>query len=489
MGFINSSYDPEKSHNTWDIQLFGKTPDQNRAGNIKLEPPYWPSLTQTIIPYIPSILFFPNFLFEFPERIYLNPDLNDEVSNFYRVLLQDLLDSLENGTNVEAHILERAKSGSANDKRNLDGLLLEMSREVSSAIFSAWDKMFHQKMTRKRVVISCQQDESKGFFINFQLEDNDGFYEIRERSLGFRWFFVFLLLTHYRASRKHGPSEVLFLFDEPASNLHQTAQQQLLRSFEALSQGCHIIYTTHSHHMINPCWLESTFVVKNEGLDYGKDAMEYSAKKTNISVTKYRQFVTKHPDQTNYFKPILDVLEYRPSSLENVPNVVMTEGKTDYYLLSLLAKSIGEESGIYFLPGGGAGSLDCPIQLYLAWVRTFVVLLDADGEGEKQRSRYIDKFGVILTDRVFLLSEVLNDSSIRVGESLLTAGERLSIQQQAYSAEPKYKKVIFHRAVQEILMAGATVTLSESSTERVRKLIEAFREQLSKQEGKKVSNH
>jgi len=480
--FANSRYDPKESTNLWLIKVIGKMPNQRNLQNL-VKGPSWPVVYNTMLPFIPSILFFPNFLFEFPERIYLDPATQGEVSKFYRVLLQDILDSLCNDTDVETHILERAQSGTPNDRQNLDGLLLEMSRHVTDAIFSAWDKMFHQRMTQKRVVISCEQDDKNKYYINFRLEDNDGFYQIRERSLGFRWFFVFLLLTHYRARRKRGSSDVLFLFDEPASNLHQTAQKQLLHSFDGLSKGCHIIYTTHSHHMINPSWLESTFVVKNKGLEYGKDAIEYSAKKTDITVTKYREFASKHPDQTNYFKPILDVLEYSPSSLENVPNVVMVEGKTDYYLLTLLARTIGEESGLYFLPGNGAGSLDCPIQLYSGWARSFIVLLDADEEGEKQRTRYIDKFGLIMSDRIFLLSKVLNDSSIRGCETLLRPEERISLQQQAYPDERKYKKDHFHRAAQEILVAGGTVTLSEPTIERVRTLIEALREHLSKQEG------
>ena len=51
---------------------------------------------------------------------------------------------------------------------------------------------------------------------------------------------------------------MLFLFDEPASNLHPTAQAALLASLEKLSENAVVIYTTHSHHLINPLWLETT---------------------------------------------------------------------------------------------------------------------------------------------------------------------------------------------------------------------------------------
>jgi len=72
----------------------------------------------------------------------------------------------------------------------------------------------------------------------------------------------------------------LFLLDEPASNLHSTAQAQLLKSFEKLPS---LIYTTHSHHMINPKWLEGTYVVKNEGLNYGENDDRTVQKRLNIN--------------------------------------------------------------------------------------------------------------------------------------------------------------------------------------------------------------
>ena len=55
--------------------------------------------------------------------------------------------------------------------------------------------------------------------------------DIGEQSLGFRWFFVYRLLTEYRRERTES-SGVLFLFDEAASNLHSAAQSLLLESFD-----------------------------------------------------------------------------------------------------------------------------------------------------------------------------------------------------------------------------------------------------------------
>lgn len=60
---------------------------------------------------------------------------------------------------------------------------------------------------------------------------------------------------------------------------------------------------------------------------------DFSAERTDIHITPYRQFASQHPDQSHFFQPILDVLDYAPSALELVPDAVMVEGKSDYYFL------------------------------------------------------------------------------------------------------------------------------------------------------------
>jgi hypothetical protein len=425
------------------------------------------------MPLLPSILYFPNFLFDFPDRIYLeDTGTQDAFHSFYRLVLQDVLDSLANGTSIETHLLARAKSGNRNDRNNLEGLLLQMSRHITKTVFDAWNKMFHTRIGDKKIVLECDCDEKGRHFVEVKLEDSDGYYLISERSLGFRWFFVFLLLTQYRGCRKGGPQNVLFLFDEPASNLHATAQAQLLESFGRLAQQCSIIYTTHSHHLINPDWLEGTFVVRNEGLDYDAETTDYSARKTNITVTPYRQFVVAHPDQTSFYKPILDVLEYSPSRLDPLADVVMLEGKTDFYILRLvqgLLRSPAE--ALNFLPGMGSGGLDTAIKLYVAWGRQFLVLLDSDEEGNKQKKRYLESFGPIVTARVITLEDIDPGWRLSKMEGLFTDDDRLAVQRLVFPSESRINKKHFNRAIQELLLTERKVSLSEETKTNFLKLL------------------
>jgi hypothetical protein len=136
--------------------------------------------------------------------------------------------------------------------------------------------------------------------------------------------------------------------------------------------------------------------VKNDAIDYENEE-EYDSKQTIITIYKYRDFVSKFPSQTSYFQPILEILDYAPSNLEFVPNVLITEGKNDFYTLNYFQHNM--EHGIppiSIIPGISATNLENLISLYLGWGRDFIVLLDSDKEGIKQKDRYLDLFGIYL---------------------------------------------------------------------------------------------
>lgn len=427
----------------------------------------WVELAKFTRKLVPSILYFPTFLFDFPDKIYLEDGEGvDEKSKFYRQVLQDILDATNTGADLKTHVLDRAKSGDPGDKKNLDSLLLEMGRNVTQTVFAAWTKTFKTSISQRNVRFIFDIDSGGRVYIQLLLEDLDGFYLLNERSLGFRWFFVFLLFTHYRGFRQGSSKNVLFLLDEPASNLHASAQAQLLNSFDVISQRCMILYTTHSHHMIDPRHLDATYVVRNEGLAYDSTDDGYSAKRTNITAARYRKFAATHPDQTNYYKPVLDVLDYQPSHLEMVPQVVMIEGKTDFYLLKYFSDVVLETSSAKkrnFLPGTGAGNLDQSIRLYLGWGREFIALLDGDNEGKKQKGRYDEEFGLLCSSRTFTLDDASSTWKGKALESLVSTDDRVLIQKHSYPDTTKYQKNHFHRAIQEALMNRYVIPISQDT--------------------------
>ncbi len=125
---------------------------------------------------LPPIWYFPHFLFDFPDKFYIEPHADEtEPNRFYRALFQDLLDALGKNLDVQTHIVERFRSEKTSDKDNLRQVFLEASRHVTSTVVASWDKIFRDKpLDDKRVIIDIGQDEQsetpKGIWVKFGIE-------------------------------------------------------------------------------------------------------------------------------------------------------------------------------------------------------------------------------------------------------------------------------------------------------------------------------
>ncbi len=160
-----------------------------------------------------------------------------------------------------------------------------------------------------------------------------------------------------------------------------------------------ILYSTHSHYLIEPRWLEGAFIVFNDAVDYERDLAKEADNRpidTNIHVQRYRDFVGQHPDKLTYFQPILDKLDYVPGKLDFVDHMVFVEGKIDFYILEYFRVQLGDKQKFRFMPSSGANDLGPLISLYLGWGRNFLVLLDDDKAGRNAKDRY--KSDWFLTD-------------------------------------------------------------------------------------------
>jgi hypothetical protein len=477
--------------------------------------PKWQMLAKFLRSRLPTIWYFPNFLFDFPDKIYVEGRESEPESNrFYRALFQDVLDALDRSLTVERHVVSRYRSGKSADRENLDHVLLDAGRHVTRTVVSSWNSLFADRpMSEKRVVIDIGEDEpdedavedsppddaplvegapvgrtasaptssKPRLWVRFRLEDADGLFSVHQRSLGFRWFFVYLMLTTYRGRGMQMERDIVFLFDEPASNLHPKAQSALLASLRELSSEAMIIYTTHSHHLVEPTWLGTTYVVANVGLDAEAVSADFTAQRTDIRVTPYRRFAAAHPDQSHFFQPILDVLDYAPSQLEFVPEAVMVEGKSDFYLLAYYQQIVlktPRDQRVRLMPNGGAGTLDDLIQLYIGWARPFVALLDSDKAGRQQAARYVAKFGKIVEPHLIQLDAACADPDVKGIESLLTEADKLAFQRLVDPDSAKYHKKTLALGVQEALVAKRRVALSEAAETSLERVLTAVRQRL-----------
>lgn len=434
---------------------------------------------------LPPIIYYPNFLSKFPQRIYLQARPNeDDEQGFYRGVLQDVLDSLEQGYTVDKHIVARIHSLEEQDKESLNVVLTKVAAKITSTVFKEWEELFASR--GKKIVIEKGIEkvlEVNYPYLDIKLQEGSDEYYIAERSLGFTWFFSFLLFTEFRKNRVKDRGEILFLIDEPASNLHSTAQSKLLRTFERIVSKSKLIYTTHSHHLINSELLEGAYIVKNKAVDYDESSLDFDSQKTDVTATPYKQFAAKHPDQHTYFQPILDTLEYQPSNLELVPEIVIVEGKNDFYTFRYvydhyLEKEVQKKLDLHFYPGNGAGQNDRVIRLYTAWGRKFAVLIDGDKAGRSAKTKYIEEIGDFMMKRCLPLSDIDSQWKDKSTEDIFTEDERMKIIKTIYPNQAKYSKSHFNEAVQSLISSGTIIDLGDETINKFQTIFSKVREAL-----------
>jgi AAA15 family ATPase/GTPase len=464
--FEDSSHIPEKDEFRWEYSFHGRKGKERNSKPLKNEDALL--VNDLIKKRMPSILYFPNFLFEFPEKIFLDPQIADPKHKYYQDIIQDILDSLGNETNLERHLIKRIQSEEDAEKRNLTSLIGKMEAQLTKVIFTSWNKILNKEIKNSEIKLFYGVSPTDGPYLEFNIKDEADTFRIVERSLGFRWFFVYILLTQFRSYRKSKKENILFLFDEPAFNLHPSAQSQLLESFENLPR---VLYSTHSHYLINPKWLESTFVVKNEALDYNEEE-RFNPKKTDIKIFKYREFASKHPNQTHYFQPILDLLDFKPSNLDLIPNSVLCEGKNDYYTFNYVCKYIlKRESCVHFIPCTSSNKMDSLISLYQGWGRDFLILLDSDKAGKGQKDRYLDEFGLYLKARIYDYESIDKNWKKYGSEKLFTEDDKNHLLRSIYPDANSFSKKLFNRAIQELYMTNKEINLSKETKENFERVL------------------
>lgn len=462
------------------------------------------NLRDLVYKLVPNVAYFPTFVFNFPERIFLT-DRGSTVDRFYRRVFQDILDYDGQGHTIEKDIVRRVRSkamivpwvsfltgwSKSDDRPKIQHVMDRASSVVTKLVFGRWNKIFGEDTKGKEVEISYEvvegevhdengaldSTEEHDVYAQFQIRDGTRRFKVNDRSLGFRWFFAFMLFTQFRVARADKRS-LLFLFDEPASNLHAAAQQKLIDSFPEIAKDDHVLaYTTHSHYMIEPKWLEQTFIVTNRADTPSTsvvDAISLDDESLDIKVATYRSFVNEHSNQTSYFQPILDRLEVVPSRFDINRSSVILEGKSDYYVLRYGAR-LHSKNELPLLPGLGAGTFGALAALHVGWNLKFLFVLDGDHQGQVEKSRYIKEFG-IPADRVCTIDEFVSVASVI--EDLLDDTALGKIQAElALNAKPTKNQI--RRFFQERLASENIDELSPAFYERSKALLEAIENRLS----------
>jgi len=435
---------------------------------------------------LPRIIFFPTFLFDFPEKIQISEGESDvEGNEYFRLAIKDALASLSPPLDLETHVVDRVRETKkelpfptfmgtwfgSDESEQVDTVLAKLSAKLTEEIFGRWKEVLGSDIGDKTIDLRQSIEPGAGaerkVFLTVNVKDGFSRFKVSERSLGFRWFFCFLLFTRF--FRQHDGGKAIFLFDEPASNLHSLAQSKLLDSLQDIANSKNdIIYSTHSHYLVNPLWLETAYIVSNGDL-VGNDGVidtSFGVEDVDIKVKRYKTFVGENSEKGHYFQPILDRLRIQPSLIQAVNGGVIVEGKSDFYILNWFKKYHAQDSKLQFVPVGSASKGDALISLYLGLGKDFVFLLDNDGAGKNSKSRYLNGWPV--SDAHFVSLSEPFDFKVKAIESLLSAETKKSIREH-YGSGSATKKLIL-RAFSESLSGSDFINASDDTIARLRML-------------------
>lgn len=406
-----------------------------------------------------------------------------EGNRYFRMVIEDALASLDDPLTLKEHVVDRILKTDqetlfgpfmafwygSDQKQRIEATLYKLSQKITLEIFGKWEQILGRNIGQKELIIDpiieTEDGNNRIVYLGFSIKEGLSRYKISERSLGFRWFFCFLLFTRFMKNR-YNESGTVFLFDEPASNLHSAAQAKLLDSLDKIASGENdIIYSTHSHYLINPLWLETAYVVSN-GADRSDDLAggEFRERKSDITALLYRDFVGQNPEKTNYFQPILDRLEFSPSALEAAHGGVLVEGKSDFYILNWYKKRQSGQSIIDFIPVGGSSGAGPLLGLYLGLARKFVLLLDGDISGYEAKKRYLRNYP-IEEDRIVNIDACFPGKKIKEIEDIITIESKQAI--ASYWGVKRASKKHIQRYFSEASASGVSVDAHEETIKNI----------------------
>ncbi|WP_441255758.1 AAA family ATPase [Tardiphaga sp. 285_C5_N1_2] len=481
-----------KAMNLWGFTVNAKLKSARKFKKYEADSPpikeelnVWLAVVDAIEDRFPRVAYFPTFLVDLPEKIYLKAHEKElPVNRYYREVIQDVLNSLNENLSLETHVCDRieafrTKDATANwwsvlwsgpSKAPIDAVFQKLSDAVTREVLGSWENVFGRKISAKSISVEWHIDTEKQNlpYATFRISDGASKYAINERSLGFRWFFSFLLFTTFK---RQASRSTVFVFDEPAANLHAKAQAELLKSFGRITLGENkIVYSTHSHHMINPHWLSGAYIVENTAIDHdGDDTFGLVTKPTNVVATPYRAFVSNNPNRVSYFQPVIEQLEYITPEIVGSSPFLIVEGITDYYAL----KSVyGPKESYPFslMPGVGAGASGPLISSMLGRGERFLILLDDDVAGRQAKERYSKEW--FLGDQNVITLKSVGETFIGAKlESLISAGSKAAIAERIGKAAPSKKEIGWYLA-ESCADPQADKLFDQETTSKLRAVLE-----------------
>jgi energy-coupling factor transporter ATP-binding protein EcfA2 len=155
---------------TWYVNA--KVKRKNQRKYRKWTPEEWPHIWRAFKNRVPDIAYFPTFVFDLPQKIYLTGHDNDPTNVFYKKIFQDVLDYQGSGLNIDENIVSRVRSsnflvawadflssfwGSSSQMRMTHVMDLA-SETITSVIIDSWNRIFGDSINDKKIEIEWKPE-------------------------------------------------------------------------------------------------------------------------------------------------------------------------------------------------------------------------------------------------------------------------------------------------------------------------------------------
>lgn len=275
---------------------------------------------------------------------------------------------------------------------------------------------------------------------------------LKNRSKGFNWFFSFLVW--FKKIQEDKNSQYILLLDEPGLNLHASAQGDMLKFIEDLSDNYQVLYSTHS-----------PFSIPSDKLERVRTVLE--TKDGSIISDSIQE---KDP---NTLFPLQAALGYDiAQNLFISKRNLLVEGVSDLIIITAISGILEAEnrtflrSDVTIVPTGGLEKVATFISLLRGSKLEIACLLDS----------YTDQKGKAKLEKM-IMSKIIHKSKIRFFDEFLDGYTRADLE-DLFMKEDYLK--LFNSAFSE----HSDIKISDLDSK-----IPTIIQQINKQIGKDRFNH
>lgn len=218
-------------------------------------------------------------------------------------------------------------------------------------------------------------------------QTGNNYYPIDERSMGFQWFFKFVMNISFTPLKDKG---VMFLIDEPGTYLHETAQSTLSKELNSMLDNNYMIFSTHYYSMLNLKEIElNRIYIVERGLQSivatkATDYQGYSNESKKSPIL---------PILNSFRKTIIDYIKYNETK-----KILIVEGLHDKYALNVFCES-PKWAEIEIFPSVGAPQIADNMSEFSYYKNDVLALFDNDEAGVAAMNKINSKNAILLNVR------------------------------------------------------------------------------------------